>query len=119
MKKINLLLLVIIPLILSSCATVGVTVSKSYPAKREDCNLEVYFDKTEIERPYEVIALLDSKTGSNANKTVARAIEVAKPKACACGADAILIVQTNTVTVSGGGGYGSAMIKCIKFTDKK
>ena len=84
-----------------------------------DCKLEVYFSKTEIERPYVVIALLDSKTGSNLNKTVARAIENAKPKACKCGADAILVGQTNTVTVSGGGGYGSAIIKCIKFTDKK
>jgi len=119
MKKINLLLLAIILLVMSSCATVGVTVSKSYPAKPIDCKLEVYFSKTEIERPYVVIALLDSKTGSNLNKTVARAIENAKPKACKCGADAILVGQTNTVTVSGGGGYGSAIIKCIKFTDKK
>lgn len=105
--------------LLASCASVGVTISKSVPPKPKNCNLDVYFSESEIKRPYEVIALIDSKTGSNLNKTVAKAIENAKPQACKCGADAILVGQTNTVTVSGGGGYGSAMLKCIRYTDNK
>ena len=106
-------------LVLSACASVGVTVSKSYPAKVKNCNLDIYFSESEVKRPYEVIAQIDSKTGSNLNKTVAKAIENAKPQACKCGADAIIVGQTNTVTVSGGGGYGSAIMKCIKYTDTK
>lgn len=73
---------------------------------------------SEIERPYEIIALIDSKTGSNLNMTVARAVDNAKTKACRRGADAIIVEETNTVTVSGGGGYGSAIIKCIRYRNQ-
>lgn len=110
---------IISSLIIVACASVGVTISKSVAARPKGCNLDVYFSESEIKRPYDVIALIDSKTGSNLNKTVAKAIENAKPQACKCGADAILVGQTNTVTVAGGGGYGSAILKCIKYTDNK
>jgi hypothetical protein len=120
MKKVlNLSFTLIIIVLFSACASVGVTVSKSAPAKPKDCILDIYFSSSEIKRSFEVIALIDSKTGSNLNKTVAKAIENAKPKACQCGADAIIVEQSNTVTVSGGGGYGSAILRCIRYTDKK
>ena len=105
-----------------SCASVGVTKSKSYPAKAADCNLDIYFSESEIKKPFEVIALIDSKTGSNAfaKKTVSAAIDLAKPKACECGADAILVVQMDKEGVTAGGyGFGKAMIKCLKYLNNK
>lgn len=109
-------------LLMTSCASVGVNISKSYPPKDKDCMLDVYYSEQEVKKSFEVIALIDSKTGSNlfAKKTVSAAIELAKPKACECGADAIIITQMDKEGVTAGGyGYGKAMIKCIKYTDKK
>lgn len=105
-------------LFFAGCASVGVTVMKQYPAKPEDCDLDVYTGKDEISKEYEAICLIDSKTGSTAfsEKTVAKAIELAKPEACECGSDAILVASGDKEGMSAGSwGEGKAMIKGIKY----
>ncbi|MDY0144354.1 MAG: hypothetical protein RBR97_20930 [Bacteroidales bacterium] len=105
--------------IFTSCASVDVTVSKFQPPKENDCNLDVFFNENEIKKEFEVIALIDSRTGTTAfhKKTVAEAIRIAKPKACEAGADAILIVQSDTEGISYASyGMGKAIIKCLKYT---
>ena len=56
-------LLIIATFLLVSCASVGVSTIKHYPAKPKDCSLEVFTSESEIKKEYEVIALIDSKTG--------------------------------------------------------
>ena len=105
-------------ILLTSCASVGVTVSKSYPAKAADCNLDIYYGENEVKKEFEVIGFIDSKTGTTAfhDKTVAGAIKIAKPKACEMGADAIIVVQTEKHDANyATWGSGVAMLKCIKY----
>ena len=91
MKNFNLMQFILSSLIfaVSACAGVGVTQTKQAVAKPEDCPLDIYTNDSEIKRKFEVICLLDSKTGSTlfADKTVAGAIENARPDACKCGGD--------------------------------
>jgi hypothetical protein len=104
-----------------SCASVGVKISKQVPAREKGCHLDIYYDSTVIKRSYEVIAILDSKTGSTAfsDKTIDGAINLAKPKACQCGADAMLVCKTDKEGISfGSWGKGMAVIKCLKYKDK-
>lgn len=121
-NPIKYLLLISIVLLFVGCASIGVSVTKSYPAKNKDCKLEIFYDKTEITRPYVIIAVIDSRTGTTLfhDRTVAGAVNIAKPKACEVGADAILVEQqekeqANLATY----GAGKAIIKCIKYTDEK
>ena len=105
----------------SACAGVGVTQTKQAVAKPEDCPLDIYTNDSEIKRKFEVICLLDSKTGSTlfADKTVAGAIENARPDACKCGGDGMIIGDTRVEGVSmAGWGEGTAMIKVIRYTKK-
>ncbi len=107
-----------VTLLMLSCGSVGIEVSKVYPSRGSHCNLDVYFSENEIKQKYEVIALIDSKTGQTLynKKTSAAAIENAKPKACSCGADAILLVQSDKVGGNGMSyGYGKATLKCIRY----
>lgn len=111
-------LLIIATFLLVSCASVGVSTIKHYPAKPKDCSLEVFTSESEIKKEYEVIALIDSKTGQTefSNKTSAKAIELAKPKACQCGADGILVISSDRQGMSYGSlGYGKATVKAIKY----
>ncbi len=109
-------------LALSSCASVGVTKLNPAEPKEKNCALEIFSSESEIKKPFEVLCLLDSGTATNAfaDKTVAGAIQLAKPEACKCGADAILILNGNTEGMSlTGWGRGTALLKAIRFTHKK
>lgn len=100
------------------CSHVGVTPMKEAVAKPENCKIEVYTDAKEIKRDYDVVCMLDSRTGSTLlhDRSVAGAIAQAKPEACKCGGDGMIVGQS---TVEGMGlaswGEGTAMIKVIKF----
>jgi hypothetical protein len=119
-----------IPLIIlvGGCASVGVTrMGSSAPPKPEGCNLDVYDDPGSIDRPYREVCLIDAKTGSSiwTDKTMAGAINEARPAACQCGADAILVTGGDVEGASFGGGYGhgKATLRAIVYTgtveDKK
>jgi len=104
---------------LAACASVGVTHVKQAPARAADCPLDVYTSETEITRPYEVLCLLDARSGSTAfsDKTVAGAVNAARPDACGCGAEAILIVGGSTEGMSAfKWGEGTAMLKALRYT---
>jgi hypothetical protein len=95
---------------------------KSAPPKSENCDLEIFSGESDVKRPYEVLCLLDSKTGGNAfaDKTMAGAIKLAKPDACKCGADGILVAGGRAEGVSlFTWGEGFATLKAIRFTDKE
>ncbi|MEO6684977.1 MAG: hypothetical protein ABIN24_03390 [Dyadobacter sp.] len=92
----NYIKLILLVFILSSCASVKVEkLSKNSP-KFQNCDLEVFNNEGEVKRKFEVICLLDSKTGNSIwnKRTAEAAIENAKNKACACGADAIVITSS-------------------------
>ncbi len=107
--------------LVAGCSSVGITRVKAAPARSANCNLEVFTSEQEVKRPFEVLCLIDSRTGTTAfhDKTAAAAIEHAKPQACGCGADAILISALDTEGPGWGTwGQGKAILKAIRFTDK-
>jgi hypothetical protein len=107
----------------SGCTTVGVTPLKNdLRPKSENCELQVFSSEKEIESPFEVVCLIDARTGTSVfhDTTGAGAVSSAKSQACKCGADAILIMS------SGGEGdgfwvpkTGVANIKAIRFKENK
>ncbi len=103
---------------LAACASVGVTRIKPATAKAETCNIDVYTEDSEVDRPVEVVCMLDSKTGSKLfdDKTVAGAINEAKPEACKCGGDAIIVKSSSRTGVSmTGWGEGMATLKVVRY----
>lgn len=84
-------------LILFSCASSGVQKLKQFPGKEKGCALDIYTAEKEITRKYDVVCLIDSKTGSTLydKKTISKAIDLSKPKACECGADALVLVSSD------------------------
>ncbi len=105
--------------LIAGCAKVGVTrLDQSFSPRPENCHLDIYTDTGKIPRAYREVCLIDSQTGTTAfaNKTVAAAIELARPAACSCGADAIIVSGTATEGISmAGWGRGSAIIKAIVY----
>jgi hypothetical protein len=108
----------LLALLACSCGSVGVTqVTPAQPLRR-DCVLDIYTSEAEVKRPYTVVCLLDAQTGTTAftSKTIAAAIEKAKPEACKCGADAIIFVAGDTEGASlVGWGRGRALVKAIRY----
>jgi hypothetical protein len=85
---------------IAGCASSNFTRLKDYPAKPEDCHIEV-LASTPTDRPYEDVCLLNAKSGKTflSDKSSEALIEDLKKTACKCGADAIVIRLTE-----GGGG---------------
>jgi hypothetical protein len=82
------------------------------------CGLDIFSDEKEIDKPYEVVCLIDAKTGTSAfhNRTGAGAIDEARPAACRCGADGILVIGMGAE----GDGFwipktGNATLKAIRY----
>lgn len=121
MKRIVLFLLAVVMVAgMAGCANIGVTKMKEATPYDVGCKLDIYTSVNEIKRPYEIVCLINSRTGSTAfhTKTAAAAIEQVKPEACKCGADALLIENIDTEGVSWGGwGKGKAILKAIRYTD--
>lgn len=104
--------------VVAGCASVGVTRMKVTQPKPEDCQLDVYSAESDVKRPFEVVCVLDSKTASSlfADKTVAGAIENARPDACECGADAIVIASGGAEGANfGSWGTGFALLRGIRY----
>ena len=121
MIKLRLLLLIsIASQVLYGCANVGVTKMHGAEPKQANCSLDIFSSPNEIKRAYEVVCLIDSRTGTTAfhTKTAAAAIEQAKPSACECGADGILIdyLDTEGATLATWG-KGEAVIKAVRYID--
>ena len=106
-------------LILLACTSVGVTQTKTgIPAKRSNCPLDVYTTDSEVTRPFEVVCLIDSRTGTTLfhSKTAAAAIEHTRPYACECGADAIVLMSADTEGLTWATwGRGKAIVKAIRY----
>ena len=102
-----------------ACSTVGVTSMRANVVPRpESCALDVFSAESEIGRPYEVVCLIDARTGTSvfADRTGAGAINEARPYACKCGADGILVGSAS----SEGDGFvvprtGAALLKAIRY----
>ncbi|TKT93835.1 hypothetical protein [Dyadobacter frigoris] len=92
----NLLKLVLLIFVLSSCASVKVERLTGSSPKSRNCNLEVFNNESEVKRKFQVVCSLDSKTGNSIwnKRTAEAAIENAKNKACECGADAIVVTSS-------------------------
>lgn len=110
--------IVLMTLILSGCATVGVTKINSAPEKGLGCELTVYTSEKEITSPYEVLCLIDSRTSTRAtaDTTMAGAINIARDAACKCGATGLLVISGATE----GDGFwiprtGTAVLKAIRI----
>jgi hypothetical protein len=104
----------------AGCATVGVTRMKQAAAKPEGCQLEVFGAESEVKRPFDVVCLLDSKTGTTLfdDRSAAAAIEKAKPEACRCGGDGIIVGEAGASGADlGGWGQGKATLRVIRFTE--
>lgn len=104
--------------LLAGCAHVGVTTVKEVAARPEGCKLDVFTSDKEIKGEYEVLCLLDSKTGSTAfaDRSIAGAINEARPFACQCGGEAILLSDSRVEGVNlASWGEGYATIKVIRF----
>ena len=113
------ILFLVVTLISTSCTTVGVTQMKNdIKAKPENCKLDIYSDEKEINRPFEVVCLIDAKTGTSVfhDTSGPGAINEAKPAACRCGADGILVMGMG---ISGDGFWipktGNATLKGIRY----
>lgn len=92
----NIIKLALLIFVLSSCASVKVEKLITSSPKPHNCNLEVFNDESEVKKKFEVVCVLDSKTGNSIwnKRTAEAAIKNAKNKACECGADAIVITSS-------------------------
>jgi hypothetical protein len=103
---------------LAGCAHVGVTQMKAAKPKPEGCKLDIYSDEDEIEYDYEVVCLLDAKSGSTlgSDRSVSGAINEARPYACQCGGDGMLVdtARNEGVTLTTWG-EGYAILKVIRY----
>lgn len=100
------------------CANVGVTRVNGAPGKAVGCKLDIYTSEAEVKRPFQVLCLIDSRTGTTAfdTKTAAAAIENAKPTACGCGADALIVTAADTEGATyARWGQGKAVLKAIRY----
>lgn len=109
-------------LLVSACASVGVTPLKTASSKPYDCSLDIYLSEKEVPKSFETLCLLDSRTGTTAfdDRSASAAINLSRPHACQCGADAIVVSQVDTegMTLSGWG-QGKAIIRAIRYTPQK
>ena len=122
--KFRLLALAVVAVQIVGCAELKVVPMKEAESKRKDCSLDVYASSAEIKRPYEVLCLIDSRTGITVlhellhKNTVAAAIKDAKSAACQCGADAIVhYIPKSEEEVKASGDRGVATIRAIRYTD--
>jgi hypothetical protein len=105
----------------AGCSSVGVTKVSNATPKPETCNLDIYASDSDVGRPFKVVCIIDSRTGSTVfdKKTAAAAINNAKPKACECGADAIVISSADTEGATWARwGQGKAFLKAIRYEEQ-
>lgn len=101
-----------------ACTSVGVTRVAEAPPKVAGCKLDVYTSEAEIRQPFQVVCLIDSRTGTTAfhTKTASAAIQNARPRACECGADALIVAAVDTEGATyATWGQGKAILKAIRY----
>ena len=111
-------------LCLTGCGSVAVMrmTSANAPPKPPDCQLEIFGSEADIKRPFEVLCLIESKTGGTIfdRHSVEAALEQLRPVACKYGADALLLIDMNKEGPmdSFSSGWGRAMVKAkaIRWT---
>ncbi len=109
-------------LCLAGCASVGTVPvgDKQVRAKPADCQLDVFGAEADVKRPFEVVCLINSETGTTLfhRHSIEAAMEKLRPKACSCGADAIVIVDAEKHGMNWTGyGKGEVKVKAIVYTD--
>ena len=109
-------------ILLSGCASTGVTPIKMAPPRHKNCTLDVYTSPLEVRREYEVLCLIDSTSGRTLgnDRTVRGAIAEAKPYACRCGADAVIIMDATTTTATPMAyGEGTVVLRAIRYVQRR
>jgi hypothetical protein len=104
---------------LFGCATSGsMRLGASAPPKPPGCPLDIYSSEAEVRRPFEMLCLLDAKTGTHllADRSIEAAVVQVRAEACKCGADAIVVtgVEKEGVTLWSWG-HGRASAKGIRY----
>lgn len=105
-------------IILPGCASTRYAQLKEYPQKPHDCHLDIYTVDDTINKEFEIVCEIESKTGSTlfSNKSYMHALELGKPIACFCGADAIIVKEVEKVDMNlFTWGEGRAVLIAIKY----
>lgn len=103
---------------LPGCGSVGVQPVSMGEAKPLNCRLDRYVNERDIERPYEVVCIISSRTGTTLghDKSASAAISNAHADACACGADAIVVESAEEQGITAfTWGQGKAQLKAIRY----
>jgi hypothetical protein len=110
----------LLALLISACgASSSITQLKEYPARPDDCEVEVLTSEPK-DRPYEDLCILNAETGRDplSDNRASALIETLKRSACRCGADTIIIRLTQDGSVSPlVYESGRAMAVAIRYTD--
>ena len=104
-----------------ACAKVDVIrLSDQVTPKSELCSLEIFGSESELTRSFTSLCLINSSTGQGLfdDRSVKKALDQARPKACECGADA-MVVKNSETAASGTAMYGKSSISilAIKFNN--
>jgi hypothetical protein len=87
--------------VLGSCATAKfIPTSQTYPAKPENCDMEVFSAKPP-DRPYKEIGIIEGE-GSLGKESLADVLPEMVKKACLAGGDALILLSNErSISISG------------------
>jgi hypothetical protein len=79
-----------------SCASVKTERVSSAPPKQKGCELAVFYNESDVKKKYEIVCLLNSRTGNSIwnKRTGDAAVNLSKKQACKCGADAVIVTSS-------------------------
>lgn len=110
MKK----LLLVLSIIGSGCSSTGVLQvgSTDYSPRADNCSLDIYSNREDINQEFEAICLISSESGSTLlnDRSQQGRLNVVKRKACECGADALVLTHMNRTATQFGKGYAQAQV---------
>jgi len=96
----------------------------AYDPKPADCAYEVFGDEDDVQRPFAVTCVIDSKTGTTVfhRHSAKAALDHISPKICECGGDAIIVMGTDKEgalsTWGAGWGKSTVKVKVVRYTDQ-
>jgi hypothetical protein len=116
-RRIVVLLLIPLVAIVAGCASAKyIPTGKTYPAKRADCELEVFSSKAP-DRPYEEIGIIEGE-GSLGMDSLEEVLPKMIEEACLAGGDALILTSSQkAVTFSGDDEELHAVATVIVWTD--
>lgn len=120
MKRCSGPLAAAILLLLSACAVTKTERSVAASPKPKSCPIQVFYNESEVPRPFEVLCTIESGTGLSLfhDRSVTGAIAGAKEEACLCGAEAIIVEKTRNAGISflsQDGNRAKATVKAIRY----